>query len=197
MITDITALDTAKRYTYADYLQWAFEEQLELIKGKIFKMSPAPGRRHQQISWELVKQFSVYLDHKDCKAYHAPFDVRLPDKKKSKADNHIYTVVQPDICIICDAAKLDERGCLGAPDFIIEIVSPATVRKDLNEKYRLYEESGVREYWIVQPNDQLVTVFELNDLQKYALRKIYSSTEEVPVGIFPGFSIQLEEVFAG
>ncbi|OWY26127.1 Uma2 family endonuclease, partial [Sphingobacteriales bacterium UPWRP_1] len=187
MITDIAAIDPNSCYSYADYLQWTFEEQLELIKGKIFKMSPAPNRRHQQISGELAKQIAVYLHKSNCKIYHAPFDVRLPDKKKSSPDNQIFTVVQPDICIICDPAKLDERGCLGAPDFIIEIVSPATIKKDLNEKYRLYEESGVREYWIVQPNDQTVTVFTLSEAGQYQLRKIYSASEEVPVNIFPGF----------
>ncbi|OWY26119.1 Uma2 family endonuclease [Sphingobacteriales bacterium UPWRP_1] len=196
MITDITAIDPNRRYSYADYLQWTFEEQLELIKGKIFKMSPAPNRRHQQISGELFRQIANYLYKKNCKVFDAPFDVRLPDKKKSSPDNQIFTVVQPDICIICDPAKLDERGCLGAPDFIIEIVSPATIKKDLNEKYRLYEESGVREYWIVQPNDQTVTVFTLSEAGQYQLRKIYSASEEVPVNIFPGFSIHLEEVFS-
>jgi len=196
MITDITAIDPNRRYSYADYLQWTFEEQLELIKGKIFKMSPAPNRRHQQISGNLFYFIKHYLLSKPCRVFDAPFDVRLPDKKKSSPDNQIFTVVQPDICIICDPAKLDERGCLGAPDFIIEIVSPATIKKDLNEKSRLYEESGVREYWIVQPNDQTVTVFTLSEAGQYQLRKIYSASEEVPVNIFPGFSIQLEAVFA-
>jgi len=110
MITDIAAIDPNSCYSYADYLQWTFEEQLELIKGKIFKMSPAPNRRHQQISGNLFYFIKHYLLSKPCRVFDAPFDVRLPDKKKSSPDNQIFTVVQPDICIICDPAKLDERG---------------------------------------------------------------------------------------
>ena len=192
----LTSLDLTQRYSYADYLQWTFEEHLELIKGKIFKMSPAPNRKHQKISLNLIKQLAIYLTDKTCEVYHAPFDVRLPDKKKSTADKQIFTVVQPDICIICDPKKLDERGCIGAPDLIIEITSPATIKKDFNDKYYLYQENGVKEYWVVQPNDQTLTVFTLNEQQKYQLQKVYTADEQVPVSIFTNLSINLSDVFA-
>ena len=105
----IADLDFSKEYSYADYVKWTFEERLELIGGKIFKMQPAPNRAHQKLSWEMARVLSVYLKGKSCEAYTAPFDVRLPGK--SANDKYILTVVQPDICVICDPSKLDEKGC--------------------------------------------------------------------------------------
>ena len=169
MITDISLLDTNKTYTYANYITWQFKERIELIKGKLFKMSPAPARRHQGISVELSTQFHNYLKKKGCKSYSAPFDVRFP---KGEDDEQTFTVVQPDICVICDKSKLDDRGCVGAPDLIVEILSPATAKKDVKDKFQLYEESGVKEYWIVSPENKLVDVFILKDDNKYHLVNI-------------------------
>ena len=124
--------------------------------------------------------------------------MRLIGKSKSKKakDNHaVYTVVQPDICIICDQSKLDERGCIGAPDWIIEIVSPGNTKKEIDDKYFLYEENGVREYWIIQLTDETLTVFDLKNA-KYQFRKIYNNVDKAPVGIFPGFEVDLVEVFS-
>ncbi len=194
MITSLDQLDLKKRYSYADYLKWRFDEYVELIQGKIFKMSPAPSRRHQRISSNILTQFLRTFDSKSCQVYHAPFDVRLVNNKKSTSDEKIFTVVQPDICVICDPSKLDDRGCLGAPDLIVEILSPATRQKDLNEKYQLYEAAGVREYWIVQPGDATIAAFYLEN-GKYHLRKIYGAEEQLTPHIFPDFVLDLPGVF--
>lgn len=120
-------------YSYADYLKWTIEERVEIIKGKLFKMSAAPRRAHQELSIFLATQLYHFLKNRKCKVYDAPFDVRLP---VHSAKNHqIYTVVQPDICVVCDHNKLDELGCLGAPDLIVEILSPGNSQKELHDKY--------------------------------------------------------------
>ena len=194
MASSLKNLDLNKAYSYADYLAWQFEERLELIKGKIYKMSPAPSVLHQRILGRLYRQFSNFLWKKDCEVFPAPFDVRLLDKNKSSDDKVVFTVVQPDISIVCDQDKLDERGCQGAPDLIVEIISKSTKKKDLNEKFHLYEEAGVAEYWIVYPKDALVSVFELHG-GHYQLRKIYAEEETIQVGIFDDFAFDLKEVF--
>lgn len=129
MITNIAQLDRAKTYSYADYLTWRFDEMVELIKGKVFMMSPASAARHQAIASRLHGIIYQYFRHNACNTYFAPFDVRLVKEKKE--DAAIFTVVQPDICVVCDEKKIDERGCIGAPDWVIEILSPATAKKDL------------------------------------------------------------------
>jgi len=192
MITDITQLDPNGTYTYADYLKWKFDERVELIKGKLYRMSPAPKRKHQDASINLEFALLKYFEDKTCKVYDAPFDVRLPVQNR-KNPNQIYTVVQPDICIICDLSKLDEDGCLGAPDWVIEITSPRTAKNDFNEKYNLYEEAGVREYWIVQPKEKAVNVYVLEE-GHYALVDVYESTD-IPCRIFPDLIISHERLF--
>jgi Uma2 family endonuclease len=193
MITSLDQLDLNKQYTYADYLTWQFSDRVELIKGKIFKMSPAPLRSHQQISFNLSLQIGKYLENKSCEAYTAPFDVRLINKRKSTPDNQIISVVQPDISVICDKSKLDEKGCVGAPDWVIEILSPGNNRKEMQDKLELYEENGVREYWVVYPEYIQVQVFDLvND--KFALRKTYVN-ERIPVKIFDDFFIDSARIF--
>lgn len=188
-------LDLSKTYTYADYLKWQFDERLELIKGRIFKMSPAPGRSHQELSWEIARQFAIYLKGKHCKAYAAPFDVRLP--RKSKDDQEILTVVQPDICVICDLSKLDERGCLGAPDIMVEILSPGNNKKELRYKYEVYEETGVKEYWIVSPQDKTFLKYTLGVEGMFTASRLMTMGDEVETPVLPGFIMDLEEVFEG
>ena len=194
MVTKFKDLDLTKKYTYADYLTWQFEERLEIIKGWVLKMSPAPTNKHQQILGNLFLDFGNYLRKSTCNAYVAPFDVRLISSKKSKTDKSITTVVQPDICIICDEEKLDTRGCLGAPDLIIEIVSKGNTKKELETKFDLYEENGVREYWVVFQNDETINVFDLVK-GKYKYRKTYSNDSIVPVGIFKGLEINMVDIF--
>src|SRR5882724_1109711 len=120
--------DPSLSYSYADYLKWNFEERLELFRGKIFPLS-APNRKHQEISRDILVLAATFLKHQKCKVFAAPFDVRLPLKNRKK-DNEVITVVQPDICVICDESKLDARGCCGAPDLVIEILSPGNTKKE-------------------------------------------------------------------
>ncbi len=150
-ISDINQLDMNGLYTYADYLTWTFKERVELIKGKIFRMSPAPSTIHQIVALNLAVELRVFLKKKKCKAFVAPFDVRLA---KNKSSSSIKTVVQPDVCVVCDHSKLDKRGCLGAPDLVVEILSPANNEVELSYKFDLYESNGVKEYWIVYPFEQ-------------------------------------------
>ena len=192
MITDINQLDLNKSYTYSDYLTWQFSEMVELIKGKIFRMSPAPSSKHQDISGYLHTELHLFLRKKQCKVYAAPFDVRFVKQKDNK---EITTVVQPDICVICDLNKIDERGCLGAPDFIIEILSASTSSKDVHEKFDLYEEFGVGEYWIVAPNDSTVDVFLLEN-EKYAFKGKYVMADKLAVHTLPGLELDLQEIFS-
>ncbi len=196
MITDISQLDLNKTYSYADYLTWQFEQYVELIKGKIWKMSPAPRTSHQRISWNFTGLFFNYLQKKACKAFAAPFDVRLYDKKRyEKANKHIFTVVQPDLCVICDNSKIDDFGCLGAPDLIVEILSPGNSKKEMRVKYELYEESGVREYWVADPERQTVQVFTLNENDKFETKKIFVSDDVMHSFIFEDLQIDLNQVF--
>ena len=158
---DIKEPDLSGSYTYADYMTWEWEQRAELILGKIFKMSPAPSSGHQRILGNLYVPIWNYLQGKKCQAFLAPFDVRLPGP--SKKDRDIVTVVQPDICVICDSSKVDQRGCLGAPDWIIEILSKYTSAKDLNIKFDVYEASGVKEYWVVHPSEQTLLIYTLDE----------------------------------
>ena len=187
-------LDMNKLYTYADYYKWKFEERVELIKGVIFKMSPAPSRAHQEISGNLHISIGVFLKNKPCKVYAAPFDVRLP--RKSKDDKDIITVVQPDICVVCDTNKLDEKGCLGAPDLIVEVLSPGNNKKEIRNKFDVYEEAGVKEYWIVDPVYQTVQINKLEN-GKYVPMRALSVGDIATSEIMPGFSLDIEELFKG
>ena len=195
MITSLSQLDPNGTYTYADYLTWKFEQALELIRGKIRLMS-APSRIHQKISWRLTVIFDQHFKNHRCEAYAAPFDVRLYDRRKSlKADRDIYTVVQPDLCVVGDLEKLDERGCLGAPDLIIKILSPGNSAKEMRLKKDLYAEVGVREYWVVSTAHETITRFNLEGDGVYGRPLIFVNDERMPSEIFPDFEVQLSEVF--
>lgn len=180
-------------YSYADYLKWTIEERLELIKGKIFRMSPAPNLIHQALVSDIFGYLWTFLKDKTCKAFVAPFDVRLPHR--SKEDKDVYTVVQPDICVVCDATKLDKRGCIGAPDIVVEILSPSNNRKELKYKYEVYEEAGVKEYWIVSPQDHSFLVYTLKE-GKFVPSRLMAEGDVVVSSVLEGFSLDLEELFA-
>ena len=188
-------LDYGKVYTYADYLQWRFKERIEIIKGKVFKMSPAPARIHQKVSRELGGIFYNYFRNHKCEFYVAPFDVRLVDKrKKSTKDEDIITVFQPDICVVCDPKKLDKKGCLGAPDFIVEILSPGNSKKEMKYKYELYEENSVKEYWIVDYREKVIWRYVLKDDIYIGLKPLIE--EEIATSsIFPQLSFLVGEIF--
>ncbi len=197
-ITHLSQLDLNGTYTYADYLTWQFDDALELIKGKIMLMSPAPNVNHQRISIRLGAILYNFLKQKSCQPFAAPFDVRLYDKNKSRVANQdIYTVVQPDLCVICDSNKLDAQGCLGSPDWIIEILSKGNSKKEMQIKYELYQENGVMEYWLVYPVEQSVYQFILDaTTQQYKLFKMYPGIGKASSYLFPDLDIDLQEVFA-
>lgn len=181
-------------YTYADYLTWEFDEMVELIKGKIFKSAAAAPRRiHQKISGNIFSSLHIYLKDNPCQVFSAPFDVRLPVKSKKNED--IFTVVQPDISVICDKSKLDDLGCIGAPDLIVEILSPGNNKKELKNKYEVYEESGVKEYWIVSPYVSTLLVYTLIE-GKYVPSKLFTVGDIVESKCIPGFKLDLDEVFS-
>ncbi len=179
--------------TYADYLKWEDGERWEIINGIPYNITSAPNSSHQRLSVELSRQISNYLLYKTCDIYAAPFDVRLGSKKQ--ADNVINNVVQPDISIICDKSKIDGQGCIGPPDMIIEIVSPSNASMDYKIKFKLYEEHGVKEYWIVDPIDKIVHVYELNRKKEYGKPKVYSAEDSANIGIFDDLIIDLDLVF--
>lgn len=193
-ITKFSQLDLTKQYSYADYLTWHFNERVELIRGWISKMSPAPGTTHQAVSWDIAYYFANYFRKTNCKTFAAPFDVRLLDSKKSKNNQQVFSVVQPDICVICDEKKIDERGCVGAPDLIIEIVSPGNSKREMKTKYELYEENGVREYWIANPLEKNIMLYVLK-AKKYHLKKIYFDDDAIESILFKGLVIDLKEIF--
>ncbi|MDR3246027.1 MAG: Uma2 family endonuclease [Prevotellaceae bacterium] len=188
------SLDLNKRYTYADYLTWVDDKRRELVDGFIKPMSTPPPF-HQEINFKLgIALDKIIKQHKSkYKAYIAPFDVRLP-KNGKKADDKIDTVVQPDLCIVCDLSKIDDRGCLGAPDFVAEILSLPTVYCDLTKKVDLYEAAGVREYWVVFPEGGL-NIFVLQPDGKYCDVMAYYKDQKAPIHIFDGVEINLAEVF--
>ncbi|KLU59470.1 hypothetical protein CEB3_c44560 [Peptococcaceae bacterium CEB3] len=182
-------------YSYADYLTWPEDERWEIIDG-IAYLRAAPSPRHQEILVALLVPFYYYLAGKPCKIYPAPFSVRLAGNAKEK-DENIRKVVEPDITVVCDKTKLDDKGCHGAPDLIVEIVSPSSAKMDKLIKFDKYEKAGVKEYWLVEPDPKLVTVFTLQDDRKYGRPDIYTEEDTVKVSIFPDLVIDLKPVFDG
>ena len=180
-----------KGYSYADYLKWDFEEIVELIKGKIFAKAAAPNRRHQEVSTILTSKLWLFLKDHSCKVYSAPFDVRFSkDSDFAKTDS----VVQPDISVICDLTKLDDKGCLGAPDLIVEILSPGNSRVELQNKYELYQEYGVREYWVIHPSECTILIYTLIE-GKFQPSRLFTSGDKVRSIVIVGLELDLEEVF--
>ena len=194
-ITDISQLDLTKQYTYADYLTWQFEDRLELIKGWIYKMSPAPKRKHQSVSGNLFFDMKSYFNRCGCKIYEAPFDVRL--KKNKGTDSEVDTIVQPDISVFCDLTKLDDRGAIDAPDLVVEITSESTMKRDYNDKFNLYEANGVQEYWIVNPDSESIEVFKSvnNSFESIGVFNAFDGYTEVTSVLFPDLTVNLVEVF--
>ena len=179
-------VDYNKRYTYSDYLTWDDDNRWELIDGVPYLMS-APNRQHQGLLGNLHGQFWTFLKGKKCKVYMAPFDVRL------NADTFDNTVVQPDLIVVCDKSVLDDAGCKGVPDFVIEILSPSTSRYDRTIKYNTYLKAGTREYWILDPKTKTLAVHLLQD-GNYVTHP-YTHEDTAPVHVLDGFGIDLSEVF--
>jgi len=182
-----------RKYSYADYLTWPEDERWEIIDGVPY-MQAAPTPIHQEILMEISKQFAVYLTGKPCKVYPAPFCVRI-SKGDEKKNEDIKKVFEPDITIVCDKLKIDKEGCKGAPDLIVEILSPSSIKMDRVEKFNRYEKAGVKEYWIVEPEGKLVSVFVLQDNQRYGRQEIYTEDDKINVFIFPDLVVNLKPVF--
>lgn len=182
-------------FTYADYLTWDDDKRWEIIEGIPFDMTPAPLRKHQDVLGTLFHQIYSHLHDSPCKVYMAPFDVRLPDFEKGEKDQDIKSVVQPDLTVICDRKKLDDRGCKGAPDLVIEILSPFTSKRDLGVKLRLYERVGVKEYWVVHPQDEIVLVFRPDVHAQYGKPNTYGKGDMIEVSFLSGLVVDLERVF--
>jgi len=178
--------------TYADYCGWRDDQRREIIDGVPYNMT-GPSRQHAEISRELGFQFVSFFRGRPCQVYSAPFDVRLP--RGNEADDEIDTVVQPDLLVVCDEKKLDDRGCRGAPDLIIEILSPSTAARDCIQKRSLYERHGVREFWTVDPANRIVTVYLLGAGKAFGKPEVYSDTDKINVSIVAGLEIKLDEVF--
>ncbi|MEO6548324.1 MAG: Uma2 family endonuclease [Ferruginibacter sp.] len=197
--TKVAEPESPLGFTYADYLTWDFKERIELIKGRIFKMAPAPTITHQKISGNIEAMFSNFLRNVPCKMFHAPIDVRLKGKsfrKKKLRDDEITTVVQPDIIVVCDEEKLrDNRSVDGAPELVVEILSTGNTRTETKYKFELYEENGVLEYWVVYPEYQQIHVYLLNEKEAYGKPVIYEADEDISSVVLKGLLIATNDIF--
>jgi Uma2 family endonuclease len=193
MITSLSQLDPDGVYTYADYLLWQFEERVELLRGRIAQMA-APSRLHQKISGNLYRILSNATWRSPCEVYMVPFDVRLPHYSQKK-NKEVQTVVQPDLCVICDPEKLDDRGCIGAPDLMVEVISPGNSKREMRDKFEIYREAGVREYWIISPIEKTVQVYQLNEADQYIGLRPFVDDDVLTTPVIPGLTIDLSEVF--
>ncbi len=188
-ITSLDQLDLNQQYTYADYMTWQLRERVEIFRGWIAAMAPAPSRFHQAVARNMTGLlFNAFNDHL-CELYPAPFDVRLPNTAGGE------TVVQPDLCVICDLDKLTDQGCTGAPDWIIEILSPGNSKREMKTKYELYQESGVKEYWLVNPLESVILRFVLRDGIYAGLAPVTDENEAIECSFFPELRVRGEEVF--
>ena len=175
-----------RQYTYADYAAWDDENRWELIEGLPYMMS-APSPVHQRVSGELFAKLHGFLVGKPCRVYYSPFDVRL------NYDTDDDTVVQPDLLVVCDHSKIDNKGCNGAPDLVVEILSPSSQRIDRWHKFHAYQKAGVREFWIVDPENRTVQAHLLQDKQ-YSIA-MYGGEDKVPVTVLPGCVLSIDEIF--
>lgn len=195
-MTDVVkepSMEYGATYTYADYLTWTVQDRFEILKGRLFKMSPAPSRYHQESSGELHYIMMDFFRGKSCKVYSAPFDVRLPRKGSTK-DEDIITVFQPDLCVVCDMGKLDSRGCIGAPDLVVEILSPGNSKKEMREKFEIYEEAGIKEYWMVNYQEKTILTYVLKN-GKYIGLKPLTEGETMKSTLFPELQFEVAQIF--
>jgi len=191
-IPEITRLDQLNEdsfeYSYSDYMTWQFQERVELIMGKIFPMS-APNTPHQALSRELTVAFYPYFHGKTCTYFAAPIDVRLPVGKQG---NSFKTVVQPDLCVICDKSKIVTQGIIGAPDLVVELLSPSNRQIEMHEKFEAYQASLVREYWIIHPEEEWMLQYVLNENHLFKLHKKHENLSELASVIFQGLVVDVE-----
>jgi Uma2 family endonuclease len=194
-ITDINQLDFSKTYSYADYITWKFTETVELWRGKIIRMA-APIWQHQVVMSKINTQFENFFENSPCMVLPAPVDVRIPTLRDD-TDENVFTVVQPDVCILCDATKRSyKNGWVGVPDLVVEIVSPSTRKHDLSTKKDLYQEVKIREYWVVFPLEKMLFQFVFNaEIDKYNEPLIFANNDKFNAAIFPDFTLDLHKVF--
>lgn len=181
------------RYTFADVLLWDEDERIEIIDGEAFMMA-TPSRIHQEISGELFRQLANFLEGKQCRVYPAPFGVRL-FARDGDGPEDVDTLVEPDISVVCDRSKLDQHGCKGAPEMVIEILSPSTLRHDRLVKLNLYDQAGVLEYWIVDPQNRAVQVFRRDGGAALRICEEYGHTQVAKVSVLDGCFLELSKVF--
>jgi Uma2 family endonuclease len=182
-----------KHYTYGDYVTWGDEARYELIDGIAYAMSPAPLIVHQEMVGYIHYKLMAALVGQPCRPFMAPVDVRLP--RHDEADDRIDTVVQPDVLVVCDPAKIDRRGVRGAPDLVVEVLSPSTASHDHIHKRRVYERAGVREYWLVHPTDRLVTIYRLEN-GVFGRPSVQALEGVTAVGVLPGVEVAWDELVA-
>ena len=192
MKTKSAGAECETRFTYADYCTWSENERWELIDGVAYAMTPGPGLAHQRMAGELFWQLKNFFRGKPCEVFIAPLDVRLPNGEES--DDKVDTVVQPDLLVVCDQKKLDDKGGRGAPDLAIEVLSPSSGRHDRVRKLNLYERHGVKEYWMVDPVGE-VLVFHLSAEGRFARPLRYSRDAKILTPLFEGLEVDLSTVF--
>jgi Uma2 family endonuclease len=185
---------TIEHFTYADYCSRTDQIRREIIDGQVYEMTPAPSRSHQDVLRELIIRIGLFLKGKPCKVYPSPFDVRLLDNPDQE-DNQISTIVQPDLTVVCDNSKLDDKGCRGAPELTIEITSPESLSRDLKTKLALYQKHGVTEYWIVNPGEKTISVFNRNKNGQFGKPIVYSSNDKIRSVVLDGIDITAGEIF--
>jgi Uma2 family endonuclease len=184
----------SKQHTYAEYRTWSDDTRYELIDGIAYLMSPAPSADHQSFVTEIARQVGNALQGKPCRVFVAPIDVRLP-RVGAERDDEVDTVVQPDVLVVFDAKKIDAKGIRGAPDWVIEVLSPRTAGHDLIRKRRAYERAGVREYWLVHPVDRVVTIDRLEDGQ-FGAPDVAETVLSTSVGCLDGVAVDWAPIVA-
>ncbi len=188
------ALRDEQYHTYADYRTWPEDVRYELIGGRAFMMAPAPSVDHQTIAYEVARQLGNALEGKPCRVLIAPVDVLL-NASSNRSDDSVDTIVQPDVLVVCDAAKLTPRGVRGAPDWVLEVISPASASHDQIIKLAAYEKAGVREYWIAHPTDRVLTIYRIEG-QAYGRPAVLEIKGETAVAQLPGVSIRWDPIVA-
>lgn len=184
-----------QHYTYKDYRQWPEDERWELIQGVAYSMG-APTLSHQGVSATLMAEIYLHLKGKPCQVFAAPTDVLFPLLKEQEEDE-VDTVVQPDILVVCDPDKLRTKGIWGAPDLVVEILSPSTSRKDLREKFDLYQRAGVREYWVIEPAGRWMQQYSMGPDGQYAPEVTLIEKGRLTSTVLPEFSLEVSDLWRG
>jgi Uma2 family endonuclease len=188
-IEHLSQLDLTKSYTFEDYISWKFQEKVELLRGFVAKMSPAPNTQHQIIARQIFQELAWYLKKQTCQVFFAPYDIYLP-----QINGQGQTVVQPDICVICDTTKIKKHGCVGSPDLVVEILSPGNSRREMKDKYEIYQEAGVKEYWVVFPSEEVLQSYVLIN-GVFVPQRPYTVGDTINSVSISGFELEVASIF--